>query len=274
MSAGEPAHPSGANPGARMQADTPWSYTCGQCGNCCRDKDFIVTPFDVARIAEAIGATPSQVLTRYVDPSRPALRTTSEGWCVFFKTGEGCTIHAGRPAVCRLYPLGRTVTKSGGVEFEEADPHPETKGRYARAGVVADYLRDQGMGPYLEALSLLGAFLDDAFALASRAGVIAQLDAAVEAFWTGEGGPAPYNVMAVDLLADSGVFDDANTKLSAHLQQLRALCGLDTPVDQQAAMVETSEGRAQLGRLVVTAATIGVGLGVSPGFSAPAVARF
>ncbi len=258
-----------AQPGQAMEGASAWSYVCGQCGNCCKEKDFILTPYDVARLAASLGQTTAETMARYVDPSRPALKTVEGGWCVFFEQGRGCTVHEGRPAVCRLYPLGRTVTRDSGVIFEEAEPHPGTKGRYGVDGTVAGYLEGQGMGPYLEALKVIGAFLDDAFAVANRAGVLEQLDAAVFAFWTGEGGPVPYNVLGQDMLAPAGLLSSPMDQLIDHLDVLRPLCGLDLAPEQQAVMLDTVEGRARVGRMVVTAAVLGVGLGLAPGFSRP-----
>lgn len=258
----------GARPGADYKPDDAWSYACGQCGACCRGKDFLVTPYDVARIAEALGTLPAEVLARYVDPSRPMLRTTGEdGQCVFFAPGTGCTIHTGRPAVCRLYPLGRTIHADQTESFTEAEPMDQTKGQYGQAGTVADYLKTQGLDPYLEAMRRLGLFMDDAFACASRAGLITDVDSAVMAYWLGEGGPVPFNILGVDLLAGVGVFDDALDKLDNHIHELRTLCGLDLLPEQQMRLLETAQGRAIGGRLVITAAVLGVSLGVTPGFS-------
>ena len=262
----DPTHP--AQPGRRMQPETPWSYACGRCGNCCRDKDFILTPYDVARLAEGLGLSTSQTMARYVDPSRPTLKTGPDAWCVFFEPGQGCQVRQSRPAICRLYPLGRTVASGGGIVFEEAEPHPETKGRYGMAGTVADYLQSQELGPYLEALSLIGAFLDDCFAVADRAGVLDQLDAAVFAYWTGEAGPVPFNILGQDLLAARTPFASPLDQLKAHLEAQRPLCGLEVPPRDQPALRDDPEGRAKIGRLVVTGAVFGVGLGLSPGFSA------
>jgi Fe-S-cluster containining protein len=258
-----------AQPGQRLEAASPWSYVCGQCGNCCKDKDFILTPYDVGRLAETVGLSTAETLSRFVDPSRPALKTVEGGWCVFFAQGQGCTVHAGRPAVCRLYPLGRTVTREGRVVFEEAEPHPDAKGRYGVDGTVSGYLDGQGMGPYLDSLMLVGAFLDDAFAAANRAGVLDQLDAAVFAFWTGEGGPVPFNVLGQDMMVSAAPLSSPLQQLADHLDALRPLCGLDLAPDAQSRLLDTVEGRACVGRLVVTAAVLGVGLGLAPGFSRP-----
>lgn len=258
-----------ARPGHTMGPETPWSYVCGQCGKCCRDKDFILTPYDVARLAQGLGLSTSQTMARYVDPSRPTLKTGPDGWCVFFEPGQGCTVRHSRPAICRLYPLGRTVTAEGRVFFEEAEPHPEAKGRYGEAGTVADYLQSQELGPYLEALRLIGDFLDDCFAVADRAGVLDQLDAAILASWTGEAGPVPFHILGQDLLAAPTPFAAPLDQLRAHLEALRLLCGLDVPPCGQRVLRDAPEGREKIGRLVATGAVLGVGLGMSPGFSAP-----
>ncbi|WP_193222247.1 hypothetical protein [Alkalilimnicola sp. S0819] len=55
-----------------------------------------------------------------------------------------------RPLVCRVYPLGRIVSRDEEY-FVEVTPHPQTEGRYGQDGTVAEYLAQQGAAPYMAA---------------------------------------------------------------------------------------------------------------------------
>jgi hypothetical protein len=80
------------------------------------------------------------------------LATRADGSCVFLE-GAGCSVHADRPLVCRLYPLGRVVHSTGGETFVEVQPHPESEGVYGEDGTVAEFIESQGALPYLDAAS-------------------------------------------------------------------------------------------------------------------------
>jgi Fe-S-cluster containining protein len=125
-----------------------FSYACGACSRCCRDKRIRVNPYEVARLARSQGISTSRFLSDYTDGVE--LQRRDDGTCVFL--GEaGCTVHPDRPLVCRLYPLGRHVDPAGRETFSHVAPHPETAGRYSEEGTVQDWLDSQGAGPFLEA---------------------------------------------------------------------------------------------------------------------------
>ena len=93
-------------------------FHCDQCGDCCRHrKDIILTPFDLNRIARHFGTTPKAIVDRYCivyigDSSRfPVVLLKPEGKdeaCPFLKENR-CSIHASKPTVCALFPLGRVM---------------------------------------------------------------------------------------------------------------------------------------------------------------------
>src|SRR6476469_3884424 len=128
-----------------------FSYECRGCRRCCYDKAIPVNPYEIARLAEVIGTTTTDVLARFTTTGGAILSIQADGACIFL--GErGCTVHDGRPLACRLYPLGRRVTPNGEERFAEVVPHPESAGVYGVAkGTVEDWLRDQGASPYLVA---------------------------------------------------------------------------------------------------------------------------
>lgn len=133
-----------------LARDSAFSYACRACGRCCKDKVIPLNPYEVARIAELLGTTTTEVLATHTAAGGATLRTRDEGTCVFFGA-SGCTVHVARPLACRLYPLGRYVDTAGVERFAEVTPHPESEGVYGEDGTVDAFLRAQGAGPYLDA---------------------------------------------------------------------------------------------------------------------------
>lgn len=60
-------------------------------------------------------------------------------------------MHADRPLVCRVYPLGRHVRSDGRVEFSQLEGHPESAGVFGREGTIADYLENQQIDDFARA---------------------------------------------------------------------------------------------------------------------------
>jgi Fe-S-cluster containining protein len=257
----------GPAPGALHQADTPWSYVCGRCGGCCRSREVLVNPFDIARLAVGVAQPVNRVLARHVDPSRPTLRTDADGWCTFYQPGLGCTVHNHRPAVCRYFPLGRHVTAAREVRYAEAEPVDGYRGAYGRNGTIVDYLRAQSALQDEKALAMLNAFIDDALQTAYRAGGLEQLDAAVSAIWQGEAGLLPAQALDTLGLCEPVLLGDPLDQLEAHLNELRALTGMDRSPQDQTDMAGHEAGRAELFRLIQIGGAIAASLGVQPGFS-------
>ena len=84
------------------------AFECKMCGHCCEGRGGIVlSPFDLARIAEHAGMAIAEFTSFYVEERNGKLvvRTGSDGFCVFFRQGEGCTVHLGRPDICRAWPF-------------------------------------------------------------------------------------------------------------------------------------------------------------------------
>jgi Fe-S-cluster containining protein len=127
---------------------TPFSYRCQACSRCCRNKGIRINPYEVARLAEALGTTTTDVLARWTTEGGSMLAAREDGTCVFLGAG-GCTVHAGRPLVCRLYPLGRSRDPDGAERFAELEPVADSDGVYGEDGSIDDYLRSQGVGPFL-----------------------------------------------------------------------------------------------------------------------------
>lgn len=191
--------------------ETPFSYDCHGCGRCCHHKAIRVGPYEVARLADALGESTTVVLARYVAEDGATLETVESGACVFLDGGR-CTVHHGRPLVCRLYPLGWGVGPSGAEAFVELQPHPQTEGVYGEAGSVADYLEAQGTEPYQRAAARYAAVFRRILAAAEREGPepephppLADVDAAVAAACEARGIFVP---------------DHVETRVALHLEEL------------------------------------------------------
>jgi Fe-S-cluster containining protein len=131
-------------------ASDAFAYTCHGCGRCCHDKVIRVSPYGVARLAEALGRSTTEVLEHDIDPASLTLPVTSSGACRYLD-GTRCTVHSGRPLACRLYPLGWVVTPEGEEFYLDRAPHPQTEGVYGTDSQIADYLAAQGARPYQHA---------------------------------------------------------------------------------------------------------------------------
>jgi Fe-S-cluster containining protein len=128
--------------------DSAFSYTCHRCSRCCVDKLIQVNPYEVARLARNRGLEAAAFKARYTDGAR--LLQDEDGRCVFL--GEaGCTVHADRPLVCRLFPLGRIIDDEGHVRYVRPGFSPPPAGDFGEAGRVADYVAAQGAAPFIAA---------------------------------------------------------------------------------------------------------------------------
>ena len=85
-------------------------FTCQMCGQCCRGQGgIVVSPTDLARILKALGMDEASFRERYGEMrgGKLQIRCGDDGACIFFREGEGCTVHAGKPDVCRAWPFFR-----------------------------------------------------------------------------------------------------------------------------------------------------------------------
>jgi len=192
--------PAPTEPAARFSADTPFSYVCHRCRNCCHHKLIQVNPYETARLARNRGVSTTAFIRDYLENS-VYLRRRDDGACVFLGP-EGCTVHPDRPLVCRVYPLGRHVEASGGVTFSHLEPHPLTQGVYGRAGTVADYLAQQNVAEFVAAADRYLAVLQKLYVVWRQAPDapagdlpdLMDLDRAVADFCASRGLPEPTGI--------------------------------------------------------------------------------
>jgi len=98
--------------------DDPFKFKCLSCGKCCKNReDILFTARDVFRIAQYLGKKPYEIIQQYcdcyvgTDSRMPIVRLKPVGSnkaCPFLRD-KRCAIHAVKPVVCALYPVGRMV---------------------------------------------------------------------------------------------------------------------------------------------------------------------
>lgn len=134
----------------RLDEQSRFGFSCGRCLRCCRDKLIQVNPYETARLASRLDISTTQFLERYTTGSGAYLRMLHNGQCCFLGP-DGCSVHADRPLVCRLYPLSRHVSRIGDGWFSELEPQQRCGGRYSRETRISDYLADQEALAYMNA---------------------------------------------------------------------------------------------------------------------------
>lgn len=134
-------------PAATMEPATPFSYRCTRCNRCCTGKRIQVNPYEIARLARARGMSTREARTFFTLDG--ALRQDDADRCIFLGD-DGCGVHADRPLVCRLFPLGRVVEADGAAHFVTVD-RSWARGDFGEDGIVADYVAAQGAAPFIAA---------------------------------------------------------------------------------------------------------------------------
>lgn len=102
----------------KIGVDDSFKFHCKQCGKCCiHREDILLSPKDIYNISEELGLTPEKMFEQYCevyvgsDSRIPLVRILPRGSvkrCPLLKDRK-CSVHESKPAVCKLYPLGRTL---------------------------------------------------------------------------------------------------------------------------------------------------------------------
>ena len=100
--------------GRRFQEAEAEAYEeidCLACGNCCITTGPELFERDVARLAEALGVKPADVVQRYTRRDEDGDRVFAFLPCPFLGEDLYCAVYRQRPKACREYPhIGETGT--------------------------------------------------------------------------------------------------------------------------------------------------------------------
>ncbi len=102
---------------------------CKGCSECCKDVGNTITldPYDIFSLSKGLGCLAEEMINKgFIELSvidyiiLPNLKTP----CSFLNNEGRCSIHAFRPGLCRLYPLGRVYNEDGFDYFIQKDECP------------------------------------------------------------------------------------------------------------------------------------------------------
>jgi uncharacterized protein len=136
-----------------LNRESVFGYSCCRCLACCRFKTIHLNPYEIARLASNRGVSTTEFIALFTVKGGTVLGSEGDGTCVFLDT-EGCSVHADRPLVCRLYPLGRHVDFLGVERFSQMEAEEGCRGTFHETGTVGEYLEEQGAAPFLRAADL------------------------------------------------------------------------------------------------------------------------
>jgi len=127
------------------------SFTCQRCGHCCEGTGGIVlTARDRERLSRHLGLEILAMLASYAESAgdKVRLRAGADGFCVFFRQGQGCGVHAGRPDICRAWPFfrGNLVDKTSWEMIQSDCPGVNNEaGHRLFVSQGLDYLLEHGL---------------------------------------------------------------------------------------------------------------------------------
>ena len=130
---------------------------CTRGGGCCHAQRIPLTPWEIAGIAAAKSLSPGTARDRYTCEGGTRLKSSgvadAQGRraCGLHEPGRGCSVHAGRPLACRLFPLGRRLDAATPTYHLAGTTHPcngPCPTFHAQPTTqVASWLAGQGVGP-------------------------------------------------------------------------------------------------------------------------------
>jgi uncharacterized protein len=179
--------------------------TCSRSGTCCHGKTVRLNPWELACLAQAKELTPKAFRDRYCDWGGTHLRFDgAPGWkqlpaCSQYIPDSGCSVHGGRPLVCRLYPLGRQKQAEECHYMHQGSSFPCLEGCPEVLDLpqlsIADYIEEQATKRFEvaqdEYLELMQDLADNAFALLLESGLAESGDRQTLCLWREMGSEEP-----------------------------------------------------------------------------------
>lgn len=88
---------------------------CEGCSDCCRGmgSSIVLDPMDIWRLCTGLQKNFAELMEKHIELNvvdgmiLPNLKMNQEEVCSFLDENGRCSIHASRPGICRMFPLGR-----------------------------------------------------------------------------------------------------------------------------------------------------------------------
>lgn len=114
----------------RLGLDDTFEFRCRACGKCCKNNtDITLSAHDIFRIAQYLGRSTQEIIEGYCeiipgkDSEVPIVYAAPQGpeaVCPFLLDRK-CKVHAVKPTVCALFPLGRFYRDNEETIFLQPD---------------------------------------------------------------------------------------------------------------------------------------------------------
>ena len=175
-------------------------------------------------MSRLLGLSTTEFLALYSDNGGTTLRFGDDGRCVFV-TPAGCKVHAARPLVCRLYPLGRATDGAGDEGFALFPKQDGCEAEFGADGTIADFLESQGVAPYIEWSVRYGALYRRMLGLLDRLGVQGKVEGGEGGESGGPAGRAPESPISE--------WQDIDASLAEHCaaKGIAAPAGIEESID-------------------------------------------
>lgn len=118
-------------------------FECRLCGHCCRGRGgIVVSDADLSRLCDFLAVTADTFESKWGRRHGGKLFIRSnESGCVFFRKGEGCSIHAAKPDICRAWPYFRgnlvdSESHALAKEFCPGIPQEQSHDAFVRQGLL------------------------------------------------------------------------------------------------------------------------------------------
>ncbi len=171
--------------------------TCSRSGTCCFGKRVSLNPWELVSLAESKKMTPREFRDKFCEFGGIRLRFDGETVlngdcsCSQYIPDFGCSVHGGRPLVCRLYPLGRQKQNETSIYIYQGKEFPCLKGcpevTTLPLMTVADYVKGQAASKYETAqdeyLEVMQNLADGAFVLLLESGLAGSGDKTTLKLW-------------------------------------------------------------------------------------------
>jgi Fe-S-cluster containining protein len=85
------------------------AFGCKLCGHCCEGRGgIVVSDVDLARLCEFLHLSVEGFVSRWgTRRGEKLFIRNDENGCIFFRKGEGCSVHTAKPDICRAWPYFR-----------------------------------------------------------------------------------------------------------------------------------------------------------------------
>lgn len=179
--------------------------TCSRSGTCCHGKMVNINPWELACLADTKKMTSREFRDTFCDFGGIRLKFNGiSGWknlpsCSQYIPDLGCSVHTGRPLVCRLYPLGRQKQNQEQFYMFQGETFPCLEGCPEVTGLpqmtVTDYITGQSAQTYEvaqdEYLEVMQNIADGAFVLLLESGLAESGDRKTLQLWRKMGNEEP-----------------------------------------------------------------------------------